>query len=336
VPQSVRDRFTQDGHRFYFPDGAPAFRDHGRKLSSSSENTEVIHSLVEIARSRGWQDITVGGTERFRQEAWRQARLAGLTVRGYKPSEAERASVIRALSRRDEVASAEGSPPPTDPNASRPPTTPGPDPRRRGEPIVGKLLDHGRESFRFDPHEEMSYFVRLATPSGERTIWGKDLERAVHDSLTQPQIGDQVALARTGAQNVTVKRRERNAAGEVLSERELTTHKNRWVVEKTEFFEERAAAAAVLRDSRVEAREAVKERPQLAGTYVKLKAAEIAAQRIRDPQDQARFVGLVRGALADAVARGEPLEPVRLRDRSQPPRRVGRQDRELEPARARA
>ena len=61
VPSSVRDRFVQDGHRFYFPDGAPAFRDRGRRLTTTSENTQVVHSLIEIIlpttspRSRcGW------------------------------------------------------------------------------------------------------------------------------------------------------------------------------------------------------------------------------------------------------------------------------------------
>jgi hypothetical protein len=90
VPQSVRDRFVQDGHRFYFPDGAPAFRDLGRRLTTPSENTQVIHSLIEIARSRGWTEVSVTGTERFRHEAWRQARLAGLNVLGFRPSEEQR------------------------------------------------------------------------------------------------------------------------------------------------------------------------------------------------------------------------------------------------------
>jgi hypothetical protein len=99
VPQSVRDRFVQDGHRFFFPDGAPAFRDLGRRLTTVSENTQVVHSLVEVARSRGWAEVTVTGTERFRQEAWRQARLAGLQVRGYRPSDPEQAQLIRALGR---------------------------------------------------------------------------------------------------------------------------------------------------------------------------------------------------------------------------------------------
>src|SRR5437764_11231381 len=96
VPQSVRDRFVQDGHRFFFPDGAPAFKDLGRRLTTSSENTQVVHSLIEIAHSRGWTEVTVTGTERFRQEAWREARLAGLAVRGYRPSDAEQAQLVRA------------------------------------------------------------------------------------------------------------------------------------------------------------------------------------------------------------------------------------------------
>src|SRR5262249_27534048 len=99
VPQSVRDRFVQDGHRFYFPDGAPAFTDRGRRLTTTSENTQVIHGLIEIAHSRGWTEVTVSGTERFRHDAWQQARRAGLAVRGYQPSEQERAQLIRALGR---------------------------------------------------------------------------------------------------------------------------------------------------------------------------------------------------------------------------------------------
>src|SRR6185369_4845615 len=97
-----KDRFTQDGRRWYFPDGARAFKDHGRRLSTPSENAEVIASLLEIAKARGWESITVRGSERFRQEAWKQGKLAGLEVRGYRANEAERAAFIRALSRRDD------------------------------------------------------------------------------------------------------------------------------------------------------------------------------------------------------------------------------------------
>src|SRR5882762_4566816 len=133
VPESVRDRFVQDGRRFYFPDGAPAFKDHGRRLTTPSENTQVIHSLIEIAHSRGWTEVTVTGTERFRQEAWRQGRIAGLNVRGYRPSEVEHVQLIRALARNrggsaervDSMASPSDSPTPS--SAPRPDTLSHPD-----------------------------------------------------------------------------------------------------------------------------------------------------------------------------------------------------------------
>ena len=315
VPESVRDRFVQDGHRFYFPDGAPAFRDRGRRLTTASENTQVVHSLIEIARVRGWSEITVTGTERFRHEAWRQGRLAGLTVRGFRPSDEQQAQLVRALGRnlasptgRSDAISEES------PVAAPSPTASPPTPRALPERIAGKLIEHGRDAYRHDPNEELSYFVRLETREGRREIWGKDLERAVAKSLTQPGIGDEVILQRTGRDTVTVKRLERDAEG-ALAAREVPAFRNRWVIEKRSFFEERERAASVVRNEAIQPTEAVRERPELAGTYLSLKAAELASRRLRDPEDRERFVSLVRRALADDIERGEPLPLARLRQR---------------------
>jgi hypothetical protein len=59
--------------------------------------------------------------------------------------------------------------------------------------------------------------------------------------------------------------------------------------------------------------------------YLNLRAAELASRGLRDPQNQRRFVAQVRGALADDIERGEPLQPVRLRERG-----VTKSARELE------
>jgi putative DNA primase/helicase len=182
------------------------------------------------------------------------------------------------------------------------------------ERIAGKLLDHGRDAYRHDPNEEPSYFVRVQTPDGPREIWGIDIERAVAKSLTQPQVGDEVVLQRTGRDAVTVKRQERDAQGN-LSTRDVNVYRNRWVIEKKEFFEQRTAAAEALRDEAIRPREAVREHPELAGTYLNLHAAELASRTLRDPHDRRRFIAQVRRALADGIERGEPLQPVRLRER---------------------
>jgi hypothetical protein len=326
VPQSVRDRFVQDGHRFYFPDGAPAFKDLGRRLTTTSENSQVVRSLIEIAHSRGWAEVTVSGTERFRHEAWRQARLEGLAVRGFRATDEQQAQLIRSMARSlarsgDSIA------------ADAQPSAPAPPPREAAggdaarERVAGKLLDHGRDAYRHDPNEEPSYFVTLKTPDGTREVWGKDIERAVSQSLSRPQIGDDVVLQRTGRDVVTVKRAERGADGE-LKPKEVVVFRNRWVIEKQSFFDARAAAAQTVRDETIAPREAVRQHPELAGTYLKVRAAELAARALRDSQDQRRFVAQVRGALADEIEQGEPLQPVRLREYAQ---RTRTEDRERVP-----
>jgi len=341
VPQSVRDRFVQDGHRFYFPDGIEAFKDRGRRLTTTSENTQVVHSLIDIARSRGWTEVTVSGTERFRQEAWRQARMAGLAVRGYKPNQAEHVQLIRGLARQQ--ATPAGEP---DPQASTdqrredrsPDNSPSPVAPANAaasgavkERIAGRLVDFGRDAYRHDPREDASYFVRVETRSGHREVWGKDLERAIMHSLTQPQIGDDVVLQQTGRDTVTVNRPERDNTGQ-LRATPVDTHRNRWVLEKSSFFEERTRTAQLVRDASLDARAAVREHPELAGTYLSLRAAELVARRFRDPEDRQRFVSQVRVALADGIERGEPLQPVRLHPRAVARLRKDRGDRSPESA----
>jgi putative DNA primase/helicase len=322
VPQSVRDRFVQDRRQFFFPDGVIAFKDHGRKLTTSSENTKVIESLIEIAHSRGWSEVTVRGTERFRSEAWRQARLNGLAVRGYRASEAEERELVRTLGRRE----AAGTSVVVDTEESRPPPEPNSHHQDVGQSsraspvrsdadtdIVGRLLDHGRDTYRHKTGEAPSYFVRLETRDGLREIWGKDLERAVGRSLSQPQIGDEITLRTTGRDPVEVRRALRISAGRQDST-VVDAYRNRWMIEKTQFLMERASAAQVVRNDGIDPKTAVRAQPQLAGTYVTLRAAELAAEAIRDPLDRRRFVSHVRGALADAIERGEPLSPIRLNE----------------------
>ena len=62
-------------------------------------------------------------------------------------------------------------------------------------------------TFRHDPREPMSYFVKIETPRGDRTIWGVDLERAVRGSLTQSKAGDEVGLRAVRQEAVTARAR---------------------------------------------------------------------------------------------------------------------------------
>lgn len=321
VPDEIRERFVGIGANYYFPDGTAAFTDHGRKLTTPSENTEVIRSLVTIAKARGWEDIRVTGTDRFRKEAWFAARVAGLAVRGYRPTEFEQAHIVRAIARRAAGASSEPVAADRERRVSKRGREGVGDAARGAAEkdtaaLTGRLVDHGRATYRHDPKAPMSYFVRLETERGDREIWGADLERAFRESLTRPTMGDEVTVRSYVRDPVTVRAARHDAEGRVVGHRAIDTHRNRWVVERSDFLAARAAAAQVFRDSAIKASEAVKRHPELQGSYLQLQVAIAGAEReIRHPEDRARFVERARAALAEAIERGAPLEPVRLVDR---------------------
>lgn len=329
VPDGIKQRFVQVGNKYHFPDGARAFTDHGSRLTSPSENSEVIKSLISIAQARAWSDITISGTERFKKEAWFAARLAGLDVRGYSPTEFEQGRLVRALARAQAPAT-QSAVPDLSPSPSlvsrvgraivasragdaRSEERPAPSERQRTL-TVGRLIDHGAAPYLHDPHNAISYFVRIEATDGERDIWGVDLQRALKESLTRPQIGDEIGIRPLRRDSVKVYRPEHDAEGRVIGEKAHGAHRNAWIVEKRDLFRERAQASRVLRDPSVDRQVAVKQHPELLGTYLQLHAAELAAKTLRDPEDQRRFVASVRTALADSVARGEPLATVPLKE----------------------
>jgi hypothetical protein len=188
---------------------------------------------------------------------------------------------------------------------------------RDHELVVGRLVEHGHAPYQFRRDHDASYFVKLLTQKGERTLWGKDLERALGLSSTQPKVGDMVGARRVGHDTVTVTQRQRDAHGRTVSESAQLAHRQRWVVEKASFFAERARLARRVRDERNDASSMVKAHPELASTYLTLRGAQkIAEQRIADPKDRERFVALVREAIAGSMKQGEPLPQVSLRERT--------------------
>jgi hypothetical protein len=195
------------------------------------------------------------------------------------------------------------------------PSWSGPTRTRGGQLLVGRLTEHGRASYQFRTGEDLSYYVKLLTSRGERTLWGKDLERAISTGETQPKVGDLVGARRVGRRAVTVTARQRDVEGRVVRQEEHHAHRTRWVVEKVQFFAERVRLARQVRDEQADVRESVRAHPELKSTFLSIRAAEaFAAQRIADPNDRARFLDLVRSAMAGSIRKGEPLPSVRMRD----------------------
>jgi putative DNA primase/helicase len=187
-------------------------------------------------------------------------------------------------------------------------------PRRDEQIVVGRFQEHAVAPYQFRAREDPSYYLRILTNRGERILWGKDLERAIAHSATQIKVGDLIGARRIGGQIVTVTTRQRDAQGRVI-ESSHPAHRHRWVVEKVQFFAERAKLARRVRDDQIDAHQEVARRPELVSTFLSLRGAEaIAERRIADPLDRERFLSLVREAMAKSVHQGEPLPAVRLRE----------------------
>jgi hypothetical protein len=70
--------------------GRVAFVDAGKALSTERDDKATIRAMVEVATAKNWKEITVSGTDNFRQNAWLEASLSGIKVRGYEPREADK------------------------------------------------------------------------------------------------------------------------------------------------------------------------------------------------------------------------------------------------------
>ena len=186
---------------------------------------------------------------------------------------------------------------------------------RRDEPIVvGRFKEHGSAPYLFHANEDPSYFLKILTNRGERILWGKDLKRAIAESSTHIKVGDLIGARRSGADIVTVTTRQRDLQGQSI-DHTRPVRRSRWQVEKVQFFAERVKLARRVREDHAEARDALKNRPELISTFLSLRGAEaIAERRIADPKDRERFLALVREAMAKSTNHGDPVPAVRIRD----------------------
>lgn len=319
VPEEVRARFVRVGRDFHFPSGARAFRDHGRKLVTETENTTVIRALVDIAVERGWNDITITGTARFRSDAWRTATVSGLIVRGYQPTEFEKQKLVRDLAaarrrsgrpeplidlpQRQAVHNAQSTAPPPSTQAS--PRSGERDQRERT--FAGTLLEHGPAPYEFHPHGEPSYFMQIKTGRGPIVLWGKDLERAVHDAKVTP--GEEIHVRQAGRRSVTVKRKDHDQDGRVIGEHDIKAHRNQWEVSRDQHADEQRSPRTKSRTASPSPRQA----PDIKSAQRALKGAQLFAnERIGDPAQRSAFVNAVRDELAAAFERGDAAPVARL------------------------
>jgi len=351
VPDAIERRYLRVDNRYFFPDRTLAFIDDGARIRVRTENREVLHGVVAIAEARGWRALTVKGTESFRQGMWREAALRGIEVQGYEPTEVEILQMQRASKpsqpshekgaaqapatrtapeergaatardgSRGRGAARDAAPDPAElPQDHRPRTAP-------RSTVQGMLVAAAAAPYQFDPAQRMSFYVRVRTETGDRTVWGADLERALAESASRPRIGDQVVLTRHGARPVKVLVAQRNAQGEPTGDKRIVTQRAVWRIETPEYLRAMEERAMRIRSGETVSPEIRRQHPQLAAAAAGLALAEQYATRATGDRDsQQRLVQLIRERIANALAQGHSLHlpdrrphpaPVHVRQRT--------------------
>lgn len=256
IERAVRQRFTVEGDVYRFRDGARgvAFRDHGTRLTTATNDARTARAFAELADARGWNQIRVTGHKDFRREVWVEATARGVTVEGYKPTEQDRETAQDRASERETNSVQPGNGRARERGGRERAETPDAEQRppraRRSDSLDGVLVEHGSAPYRHDPDAGPSYRAVLEDAAGGTTeTWGVDIERAIGESGAQP--GDRVQLERQGRQTVTVTARERDENGqmrEVEREAERVTWAVRVVESRGESAVRERAFDAIARD----------------------------------------------------------------------------------------
>ncbi|SRR5579859_545357 len=234
VPAHIVAKYLVKGDSYHFDDQTVAFVDKGTALTVQTHNKAIIQDLVAIAKARDWRAVTVSGTQAFRREAWKAAASAGLTVRGYTPSEIERVAVERERSRHDPSTTTDAAP--------RESSAESPGIKTAKGVRYGTLVAHGEAPYRHDATQSASYFVTLRDTAGqERTSWGVGLKDAIRDSKTKPAVNDLIGIRRAGSTPVTVIQRSVDEGGDVVAQA-IGAKRHNWEVEKAEYFTQRSGA----------------------------------------------------------------------------------------------
>lgn len=93
---------------------------------------------------------------------------------------------------------------------------------------AGVLVGHGVAPFNHDEKQNDSYFATVRSESGEHTVWGLDLERAIAESGVQQ--GQRIELEKEGSRQVTAQQRQFDESGKELEPKPVSSLRNQWVV----------------------------------------------------------------------------------------------------------
>lgn len=186
IPDSVAAQYRTNGNEKYMLDP----RTDKLAIDARSENIlktrnndkKTIKNMLAIAETNGWQNIKVKGSPEFKKEIWLQARLKGLEVQGYKPSEQDKKLLETRkaqLERGINSISKENNP------------------SQQVRQTSGKLMGYGVGIHPNNKEGKNTYYVDIQKSNGQtERLYGHGLRDAIIQSKAER--GDNITLTKTG------------------------------------------------------------------------------------------------------------------------------------------
>ncbi len=335
VPKEIEKQYLRVGDKYYHPKNADvlAFEDKGNKLETRSNSEQIAESMVRIAEARGWDEIKVSGSETFRREVWLEAASRGMHVKGYEPSEQDKAHLAKrsndrqannvestespakakdfragekqndqTIPNRGGIPSAETTAStPNAPAAAQAPVKPEPQaqaPERTTEDkaikgTVGVLVAHGADKYLHDEKNTASYFVTTRDDKGVEKT-SWGVDLKRAIEESGAKVGDKIQVANEGNKQVTINVPVRDDSGKVVGQETKDVKRNTWNVAMAESFSKEPPS------------EAVKKFPELAGAYATVAAIDKKAEADGlDANQRAVVNAKVRELVTNSIERGD-------------------------------
>jgi Large polyvalent protein-associated domain 7 len=235
--EQVNKQFHSAGNEFRYKDQrGVAFKEKGSKLVTQTNDQRVARAMATVAAAKGWKTIRVSGHPDFQREVWLAGSLHGIEVNGYTPTERDQKQAEKQLARslKNQVTHDKGSREAQKSDIAGNTANDSADHRDRASEgrkglHTGMLVSHGEAPYNNDPNEKNSYFVTLATDSGRKTIWGKDLKRSFENNQSV-KAGDKLTLKYQGKKPVEVDANVKDDKGAVVGKQVIQAHLNNWEV----------------------------------------------------------------------------------------------------------
>ncbi|EEZ4407696.1 hypothetical protein DDL99_004274 [Escherichia coli] len=251
---------AEKDHTAYTLDGQDAFYDYGSHLRmatpEASQSDEMILAAVLTADKQHHRGIEITGSDEFKERVFNLISEYNIEVKLTNP---EQRVKLLELKKANETANETAKESVADSNANKqeganekanssvqqngmrweesasvqPKKQNASDTQKEDKAAgesweKGVIVAHGRAKYEWKDDESMNYFVTLKNEHGEKTLWGKDLERAVKDAGVDTE--RLVTVRKLGFVDVEVNAPVRDESNKIVRYETIQTKRNEWEV----------------------------------------------------------------------------------------------------------